>query len=98
VTNWRLHPKARIDLNLIWDYSEKEWGIDQAETYTRSIQSAIEAIATDPARGQKCDHIRAGYWRIRSGSHLIFFQRESTGVVVVRILHERMDVSTQLNP
>ena len=97
MTSWRLHPKARTDLNDIWDYSEAEWGTEQAETYTRSIQAAIEVIATDPVRGQKCDDIRSGYWRIRSGSHFIFFRRENATVVVVRILHERMNVSNHLN-
>ena len=71
--------------------------MDQTEIYIRSIQNTINAIAVDPTRGQKCDDIREGYWRVRSGSHLIFFRRENYNVIVIRILHERMDVSNQLN-
>ena len=30
-----LSPKAKADLSEIWDYTYSEWGIEQAEKYTR---------------------------------------------------------------
>jgi toxin ParE1/3/4 len=41
--------------------------------------------------GQDCSDIRAGYWKIPCGSHVLFYRLTAEGVDVVRILHERMD-------
>jgi toxin ParE1/3/4 len=41
--------------------------------------------------GQDCSDIRAGYWKIPSGSHVLFYRLTADGIDVVRILHERMD-------
>jgi toxin ParE1/3/4 len=42
------------------------------------------------ATGRCCDHIRPGIYRMEVGKHVIFFRRDSAGIVVSRILHERM--------
>jgi toxin ParE1/3/4 len=59
-----LSPRARADLEEIWDYTADRRGLDQAETYTRALWQRIEAIAAEPAMGQDCSDIRAGYWKI----------------------------------
>jgi toxin ParE1/3/4 len=86
-----LSPRAETDLNEIWDYTADRWGLDQAETYTRALWQRIEAIAANPAMGQDCSEIREGYWKIPSGSHVLFYRLIAGGIDVVRILHERMD-------
>lgn len=92
MTRWRLLPRARADIDDIWDYTAREYGAEQAEAYLRAIEDAINARE----RAQSCDHIRPGYWRIKAGSHVIFFRREGGEVIVVRILHERMDFAGRL--
>jgi toxin ParE1/3/4 len=84
-------PRARADFDEIWDYTEDRWGLDQAETYTRALWQRIEAVAAKPAMGQDCSDIRAGYFKIPCGSHVLFYRLTSDGIDVVRILHERMD-------
>jgi toxin ParE1/3/4 len=86
-----LSPRAEFDLDEIWDYTADRWGLDQAERYTRALWQRIEAIAAKPAMGQDCSDIRAGYWKIPSGSHVLFYRLTADGIDVVRILHERMD-------
>ena len=46
--------------------------------------------ARDPASGRPCDHVRPGLYRIEAGEHVIFFRRDSNGVVISRIPHQRM--------
>jgi toxin ParE1/3/4 len=41
--------------------------------------------------GQDCSDIRAGYFKIPCGSHVLFYRLSPDGIDVVRILHERMD-------
>ena len=44
-------PKARHDIEDIWDYSLKRFGFDRAEAYLRELQRAAETVAEDPCRG-----------------------------------------------
>lgn len=91
-----LTPRARRDLDAIWAYSVESWGEDQAERYLRGIQAAIETVADDPRRAIACDDIRPGYRKLHTGSHVIFFKVETDQVIVVRILHGRMDLGRHL--
>jgi toxin ParE1/3/4 len=93
VSAFRLTPAAQTDLSLIWDFTEDHWGADQASTYLAEIRIAIERIADRPDRGRACDEIREGYRRYAIGSHLIFYKESGAGIVVVRVLHQRMDPS-----
>jgi toxin ParE1/3/4 len=86
-----LSPRARADLDEIWDYTTDRWGLDQAETYIRALWQRIEAVAANPAMGQDCSEIRAGYSKIACGSHVLFYRVVAGGIDVVRVLHERMD-------
>ena len=91
-----LSPRAQADLEGIWDYSAERWGVDQAETYTRQIQTMVERLAADPRRGRACDDIREGYRKIAVGSHVIFFRARPDATEIVRILHRGMDVTRHL--
>lgn len=91
-----LSPRAKDDLEAIWDYSAERWGEDRAEAYVRAIWDAVKAVAEHPRRGRRCDDIRAGYWKHSVGSHVLFYTRLTDGVNVVRILHQRMDFDQHL--
>ena len=48
-------------------------------------------FADNPALGQSCDQVRPGLRRIEHGKHVVFYRlRESGGILVVGILHQRM--------
>ncbi|MGB3410532.1 MAG: type II toxin-antitoxin system RelE/ParE family toxin [Microthrixaceae bacterium] len=104
---YRLTPAAQRDLSSIWDFTQENWGQNQAETYISEIRAAVERIAADPDRGRACDDIREGYRRYSIGSHLIFYieggdaveggsVEGTVSVDVIRILHQRMDVTRHL--
>jgi toxin ParE1/3/4 len=89
-------PRARADLDDIWEYTARRWGLDQAERYLRRIAEAAESIAEAPGRGRTCDHVREGYRKYPVGSHVLFYREMSDGVDVVRILHQQMDFDRDL--
>jgi toxin ParE1/3/4 len=91
MTRYVLSPRAKSDLDGIWDYTCKNWGEQQAILYIRIIQTAIEAVASNPRLGKSCDHIREGYRKFPAGSHMLFFRLAAGEIDVVRILHRRMD-------
>jgi toxin ParE1/3/4 len=96
VSAYVLSPAAQADLEDIWDFGEAEWGADRAELYLRSLQRGVETIAADPTRGRACDEVRPGYLKFAVGSHLLFYRWEPGQVMVVRILHQRMDFERHL--
>jgi toxin ParE1/3/4 len=91
-----ISPRAQGDLDEIWTYTTKRWGIDQAEFYIREIGKRIEAVAARPAMGRACPEIRRGYHKYRAGSHVLFYRLIDGGIEVVRILHEQMDFGRHL--
>jgi toxin ParE1/3/4 len=84
-------PRARRDIEEIWEYSVEQFGLDKADAYLRDIPRAAMAVTDDPRRELACDEIRSGYRRFSVGSHILFFKVSATRVVIVRILHRRMD-------
>jgi toxin ParE1/3/4 len=93
---YTLSPRAQSDLDKIWDYTACHWGIDQAETYVRRLWHDIEAVAANPAIGRACPEVKAGYYKFRSGSHILFYRLSGGTVEVVRILHGQMDFEQHL--
>ncbi len=86
-----LSPRAKDDIEAIWDYSAKQWGRVRTERYLRELWHGIEFVAADPRRGRSCDEIRMSYFKYEVGSHVIFYRIALEGIVVIRVLHVRMD-------
>ena len=87
-----LSPKAKADLSDVWDYTYSEWGVDQAEKYIRELWVTVQEQTRDLTKSVDIGDVRKGYRKVRSGSHVIFFKVTRDGVVVVvRILHQKMD-------
>ena len=88
-------PAAAADLNDIWDYTVEEWGADQADRYTDDIQDICISLARGEKRGRTVD-VREGYLKHAVGKHFVFFRPTDAGIVVIRILHQSMDVGRHL--
>jgi toxin ParE1/3/4 len=91
-----LSPRARDDLDGIWNYTVRIWDMYQAERYLRRIAEAVDLVAETPALGRNCDHIRDGYRKYPVGSHVLFYRLTDDGIDVVRILHSQMDFDRHL--
>jgi toxin ParE1/3/4 len=95
-SHYTLSPRAQSDLDEIWDYTERHGGIDQAETYIRQLWHDILAMAANPHIGRACPEVKTGYYKFRSGSHILFFRLSDGAIDVVRILHGWMDFEQHL--
>jgi toxin ParE1/3/4 len=96
MTSIAFAPGARNDLIDIWSYTFDHWGIAQADAYTADIHAALHAAADQSPKAQSINMVRAGYWRIRAGSHICYFTKADKDIIVMRILHERMDAASLL--
>lgn len=94
----RVTPCAEADLEDIWRYSAEAWGSDRAAAYLRTIIGYFDSLASNPTLGRDCSDIREGYRRLNAGSHILFYRLEADEPTIVRVLHQRMDVTRQLGP
>ena len=96
MSGYRLTPKARQDLADIWDYTKANWGEAQADRYIRGVVAVCRELATGKRRGRSAEDIKHGYRRCAVGSHILFFRQDGEGLVIVRVLHGRMDPKRRL--
>ena len=86
----RFSRAAEADLVSIGVYTLRAWGPAQTERYLGELEACCQQLADNPATGRPCDHVRPGLRRLEQGKHVIFFRSEPGGILVSRILHERM--------
>lgn len=96
MAEYRLTPAAERDLEGIWLYTRQQWGAAQADRYIDLLTEAFEVLAKAPKSAPACDHIRAGYRHRGVERHVLYFKIAPYGVVIVRVLHERMDAPRHL--
>lgn len=86
-----IRPRAQSDLRDIGDYSDTHWGRVQAKLYLDAIADTLDQIAAMPSAGSDQASVSPGLRKWRSGSHNIYYRTLDDVVLVVRIMHERMD-------
>ncbi len=96
MAEYRLTPTAEQDLEQIWIHTQQQWSTAQADDYTNILTAAFSELALSPKTAPACDYIRLGYRRRSIGRHMIYFRITEYGIAIIRILHERMDVTQRL--
>ena len=81
--------KARSDLASIWSYTKAEWSRAQADTYTGILKTTVQQLVDQPERG-RFSPVAPAYRFVRCRRHVIYYRETDDGIVIVRILHERM--------
>ena len=71
-------------------YTLHAWGEDQTIRYIDGLETCCQQLADNPELGRPCDHIRPGLRRMEHARHVVFYRIEAGGIVVSRILHQRM--------
>lgn len=89
----KLRPRAHADLREIGDYSDSRWGREQAQRYLEAIADSFDQISQMPFAGSDQAEVSLGLRKWRSGSHNIFYRVRDDVVLIVRVLHARMDVA-----
>ena len=93
---YRIRAAAVKDLDGIWEYTFRKWSKDQADRYHDLIISEIEYVADNKPVGKDMSHIKESYLVTYVKSHMIFFKRQKDIVHVIRILHQKMDIESNL--
>ena len=87
---FRFSRRAEADLLSIGDYTLRTWGSAQAARYLGELEACCQMLADNPMLGRLCDDVRPGLRRLEHGQHVVFYRQERGGILVSRILHQRM--------
>jgi len=92
-----LRQEAIDDLNNIWEYTFVKCSEFQADKYYETIKFACKEIGRNPKLGKEYTEISRSLLGLKSGKHIIFYQKISENEIeVIRILHQRMELKDRL--
>ncbi len=94
---YRRTREASADLKDIYRHGRRQWGKAQAERYASQLQQCFTMLAVRPHAGRQREELKPeGLRSFVQGSHVIFYQPQPYGVLIVRILHSAQDVTRHL--
>ena len=91
-----LTKKAKNDLRNIAVYTQENWGVKQRDYYLDKIDAVFHLVCKASFSGKKCDEIKSGYFKYNIYKHIILYRKVGLETEIVRILHEKMDISQHL--
>lgn len=91
-----LSPKAKNDLDRIWEQTSENWGHAQARHYLGKIRHACYLIASNPHIGRSREEVLAGLHVFTVEKHMLCYFIDDSQIDVLRILHRRMDVASRI--
>jgi len=90
MADFRFSRRAEADLLSIAAYTLRTWGENQTILYIDGLEACCQTLADNPALGRACDDVRPGLRRMEHGRHVVFYREEAGGILVSRVLHQRM--------
>ena len=89
MSEYRLTQAAEDDLLEAFIYGFETFGRQQAEEYRDSMIRCFELLAENPRLGRKADDFAAGARRHEHAQHVIFYDEQPYGVLIIGIVHVR---------
>jgi toxin ParE1/3/4 len=93
MASYSLSSKAAADLEGIHEYTILHFGLEQARVYLLGLHERFQMLAEQPTQGRKADELAPGLRRVEYQSHVVFYIPKDHGIRIVRVLHQRMDVT-----
>lgn len=110
--NYRLTRVADADIENVLRETLRLFGPNQLETYAGHLRHAVALIAENPDRpgcvdrseiapGVRSLHLEIAARRRHAAAHIVYFQLNDlqeggSGIIVLRVLHERMEPKRRL--
>jgi toxin ParE1/3/4 len=94
---YTLRQSVVADLEAIWFYTFEQWGVDQADYYTRALIDRFDWLAQNPQAGIARDDIKPGYFCFPEGRHVVFYTIGQNAIDIIAIPHQSMDYLNYFN-
>jgi len=94
--SFRLTREAEADIVDIYRYSVENFGQAQADAYHDGLEDGFRLLADSPLLGRDYAFLRPGLRRYEHESHSVYYRVEDAGILILRVLHRRMDPARHL--
>ena len=86
-----LSPRAKADIDDIWEYSAENWSPKQADRYLTGLDGVLNLLCDQPGLARLMREFQPPVRMHLYRSHSIFYRSDATTMIVVRILYARSD-------
>ena len=88
----KIKPEAESDLVKIFEYTAMRWDVDEAKKYQDDLFAGMLLLTKQEELGKEYHYAKQPYRKLHINRHLIFYRLEGQTCLVIRVLHDRMDV------
>ena len=92
----KISRRADNDLASISQYTILNFGAEQARKYKDQLNACFASLLDNPHLGQSANEVMPKLRRIRQQAHVIFYLPTPESILIVRVLHHRMDFEQHL--
>lgn len=95
---YKIYKPALARIDDIYDYTSKQWGEQQAQSYIIGLYETFEKVNKGEAQSRKIDNINGidGYMT-RYEKHFIYWRKGPDGSArICSVLHQSMDIRNRL--
>ncbi len=89
-------PTAKNDLKDIYQYSLRQWGQAQSESYLSTIKNQFWLLTDQPLMGIERPELLPDTRSLAIESHTLFYRVTANRVEIIRVLHGRQDPQRHL--
>lgn len=94
--SFRVTRAAQNDLRDIGRHTELAWGREQRRTYLADLESKFDLLSHNPRLAAEHKTFTPPVRIHRHERHLIVYVLDEGGILIVRVLHDAMDIPAHL--
>ncbi|AVH41602.1 type II toxin-antitoxin system RelE/ParE family toxin [Agrobacterium tumefaciens] len=89
MSSYRLTKQAESEILDIFIYGVEQFGLRQAHFYKNELEGCFQLLGDNPRMGRLAPAIGEGVRRHEHGSHVIFYEIDGSGVLILTVVHGR---------
>ncbi|WFS66827.1 type II toxin-antitoxin system RelE/ParE family toxin [Agrobacterium leguminum] len=89
MNSYRLTKQAESEILDIFIYGVEQFGLRQAHFYKNEMKSCFQLLGDNPRMGRLAPAIGEGVRRHEHGSHIILYEIDGAGVLILTVVHGR---------
>ena len=97
MADYKLSNKAEFDLTVMYEFGISKFGLSQAQNYFLSMHETFKVLSKNIDLGRDASEYIRELKRFRYKSHTIFYLITTEGILIIRVLSQRMDYEFNLS-
>ncbi|MCP9237904.1 type II toxin-antitoxin system RelE/ParE family toxin [Lewinella sp. JB7] len=95
MADYKLSGQAEIDIAEMYESGIEMFGLSQAQDYMLQLHDLFETLADGPELGRDASRYAPNLLRLNFKAHAVFYLPIEAGILIVRVLGQRMDLEQQ---